>query len=357
MRNMDAASKLFIAHPKVSRDAVNFVLRGSGYKVVARSMRERNIEAIARLHGAKRLYKKNSSDVVWELDARKGKHKTHLLVAMENQSVASSVMPLRSQLTTAIRGAAWRQTMMDMHKERNELKTPQELLDGILPGDRLPPILPLTIYFGQEEWTGPKRLQKMQDIPDELRELFADCPCNLLALKNLTPEELSWLPIGPFRAVSKCIKYADNRPVLRREMQEDPSFENLPDTAYAVVRIATGIKLKKPTKKEGNNMKKDLSEYDKYVLGLGKEEGIKIGEERGEARGVKIGEARGVKIGEERGEARGKNIGIAQTVQKYIWNRWKEHVTKVQILKDLESYFELDEKEAKRYMAEALAKA
>ena len=96
-------------------------------------------------------------------------------------------------------------------------------------------------------------------------------------------------------------------------------------------------------------MKKDLSEYDKYVLGLGKEEGIKIGEERGEARGVKIGE--------ERGEARGKNIGIAQTVQKYIWNRWKEHVTKVQILKDLESYFELDEKEAKRYMDEALAKA
>ncbi len=341
MRNMDAASKLFIAHPKVSRDAVNFVLRGSGYKVVARSMQERNIEAIARLHGAKRLYKKNSSDVVWELDARKGKNKTHLLVAMENQSVTSSVMPLRSQLTTAIRNAAWRQTMMDIHKERNELKTPQELLDGILPGDHLPPVLPLTIHFGQEEWTGPVRLQKMQEIPGELRGFFADCPCNLLSLKNLTPDELSRLPIGPFRAVAKCIKYADNRPVLRREIQEDPSFEKLPDVAYEVVRIATGIKLKKPTKKEGNNMKKDVSEYDKYVLELGKEEGIKIGEERG------------VKIGEENG----KNIGVAQTVQKYIWNRWKEHVTKVQILKDLESYFDLDEKEARRYMDEAFAKA
>ena len=151
MKDMDAASKLFIAHPKVSRDAMNFLLRKSGYKVVARSMRERNSEAIARLHGAKRLYKKNSSDVVWELDVQKGKRKTHLLVAMENQSVSSAVMPLRSQLTTAIRGAAWRQTMADMHKERNELKSAQELLDGILPGDRLPPVLPLTIHFGQEE--------------------------------------------------------------------------------------------------------------------------------------------------------------------------------------------------------------
>jgi len=345
MKDMDAASKLFIAHPKVSRDAMNFLLRKSGYKVVARSMRERNSEAIARLHGAKRLYKKNSSDVVWELDVQKGKRKTHLLVAMENQSVSSAVMPLRSQLTTAIRGAAWRQTMADMHKERNELKSAQELLDGILPGDRLPPVLPLTIHFGQEEWTGPVRLQKMQDIPEELRGLFADCPCNLLSLKNLTQVELSQMPIGPLRAVSKCIKYANDRPLLRLEMQEDPSFENLPDVAYEVVRIATGIKLKHPTKKEGNNMKKDVSEYDRYLLGLGKEEGVKIGKEEG------------VKIGEERGEERGRNIGIAQTVQKYIWNRWKEHVTKVQILKDLESYFDLDEKEARRYVDQALAKA
>ena len=192
---------------------------------------------------------------------------------------------------------------------------------------------------------GPVRLQKMQDIPEELRGLFADCPCNLLSLKNLTQVELSQMPIGPLRAVSKCIKYANDRPLLRLEMQEDPSFENLPDVAYEVVRIATGIKLKHPTKKEGNNMKKDVSEYDRYLLGLGKEEGVKIGKEEG------------VKIGEERGEERGRNIGIAQTVQKYIWNRWKEHVTKVQILKDLESYFDLDEKEARRYVDQALAKA
>jgi hypothetical protein len=34
--------------------------------------------------------------------------------------------------------------------------------------------------------------------------------------------------------------------------------------------------------------------------------GIKIGEERGEERGIKIGEERGIKIGEERGEERGE---------------------------------------------------
>ena len=87
-------------------------------------------------------------------------------------------------------------------------------------------------------------------------------------------------------------------------------------------------------------MKKDISEYDKYLLGLGEEKGVKIGEEKGEERGIKIGEER----------------GIAQTVKKYIGKRWKEHVTETQLLKDLKSYFGLNEKEARQYMTEALAK-
>ncbi len=95
-------------------------------------------------------------------------------------------------------------------------------------------------------------------------------------------------------------------------------------------------------------MKKDISEYDQYLLGLGEEKGVKIGEERGVKIGEEKGEERGIKIGEER--------GIAQTVKKYIGKRWKEHVTETQLLKDLKSYFGLNEKEARQYMTEALAK-
>ncbi len=44
-----------------------------------------------------------------------------------------------------------------------------------------------------------------------------------------------------------------------------------------------------------------------------KEEGILIGEERGEQRGIRLGEERGIKLGEERGktEERQKNIETA----------------------------------------------
>ena len=49
-----------------------------------------------------------------------------------------------------------------------------------------------------------------------------------------------------------------------------------------------------------------------------KEEGILIGEERGEQRGILIGEERGIKLGEERGIKLGEERGKAEERQKNI---------------------------------------
>ncbi|MBR5078331.1 MAG: hypothetical protein IKX30_06270, partial [Victivallales bacterium] len=68
MSGMDAASKLLMANEAVAKDAVNFILRKSGYAVVEGSMQLRNTEAIAKIPGIRRLYKKICNDVVWELD-------------------------------------------------------------------------------------------------------------------------------------------------------------------------------------------------------------------------------------------------------------------------------------------------
>ena len=58
MKGMDAASKLLLSNKAVAKDALNFVLRNSGYTVVEGSMQLRNPEAVAKLPGLKNLYKK-----------------------------------------------------------------------------------------------------------------------------------------------------------------------------------------------------------------------------------------------------------------------------------------------------------
>ena len=339
MSGMDAASKLLMANEAVAKDAINFILRKSGYAVVDGSMQQRNPEAIAKISGLKRLYKKICNDVVWELNISDGGPPVRLLAAFENQSYPSRIMPLRGQLSTTVRMLAWRQETKDAHKARHELRNEEERMDGVLEGDRPTPVLPATIYFGQKEWTGKARLHGMLELPEKLRGYFADCPSNLLSFRDMALDELSLLPIGALRCVAKCIRFAEEPTALRHEWETDPSFrlvDTMPEAALDVISIAAGIDLRK-TDKEDNTMKKKMSTFEKFFREEGRVEGEMIGEAKGEV----IGEAK----------------GRDKTVLQFIQGKRDYHVPDIQIHEELLKFFKLDEDTARRYMETGLAKA
>ena len=339
MSGMDTASKLLMANEAVAKDAVNFILRKSGYAVVEGSMRLRNTEAIAKIPGIRRLYKKICNDVVWELDVTDGGPPVRLLAAFENQSYPSRIMPLRGQLSTTVRMLAWRQETEDAHKARRDFTSEEERLDGVREGDRPTPVLPATVYFGQKEWPGKSRLHGMLELPEGLRGHFADCPSNLLSFRDMTPRQLSLLPIGAFRCVAICIRYAEDPTALRRAWDTDPSFQlvdTMPEAALDVISIATGFDLRK-TDKEDNNMKKKMSTCEKFF----REEGEVIGEARGRAEG----------------EAKGRAEGIEKTIRNFIERKRNRHVSEKQIHEELLLDFGLNAAKARQYMEPSLAKA
>ncbi len=351
MSGMDAASKLLMANKAVAKDAIDFILRKSGYKVVESSMQQRNPEAIAKLSGLKRLYKKISNDVVWELDVSDGGPPVRLLVAFENQSYPSRLMPMRGLLSTTVRMLAWRQETKDAHKAQHELRTDEERLDGILEEDTPTHVLPATVYFGQKPWMGKANLHGMLKLPKKLREYFANCPSNLLSFRDMPPEELELLPVGALRCVAKCIRYADEPTALRHEWETDPSFQLvdiLPDAAYDVVAIAARIDLRK-TQKEENTMQKKMSTFEKVF----REEGREEGRAEGEAKGRAEGEAKGRAEGEAKGRAEGRD----NTVLEFIQGKRDYHVPDIQIHEELLKFFKLDDATARRYMETGLAKA
>ena len=339
MSGMDAATKLLMANEAVAKDAINFILRKSGYVVVEGSMLQRNAEAIAKLPGLKNLYKKISNDVVWELEVTDGGPPVTILAAFENQSYPSCIMPVRGLLSTTVRMLAWRQETKDMHKARHELRTEQERFDGVLKEDRPTPVLPATIYFGQEAWPGKARLHGMLELPEGLRSHFADCPSNLLSFRNMAPKELALLPVGAFRCVAICIRYADEPTVLRHEWDTDPSFslvDTMPEAALDVVSIAAGIDLRK-TNKEDNTMKKKMSTFEKVF----REEGRMEGREEGR----------------EEGRVEGEVKGIEKTIRNFIERKRNRHVPEEQIHEELLLDFGLDAAKARQYMEPSLAKA
>ena len=331
MSGMDAASKLLMANEAVAKDAVNFILRDSGYVVVEGSMQQRNAEAVAKMPGLRNLYKKISNDIVWELEVTDGGPPVAILAAFENQSYPSRIMPLRGQLSTTVRMLAWRQETEDEHKARRDFTSYEERLDGVMEGDKPTPVLPATVYFGQKEWPGKARLHSMLELPEGLRSHFADCPSNLLSFRDMSPQQLSLLPVGALRCVAKCIRYAEQPTELRREWETDPSFQlvdTMPEAALDVVSIAAEIDLRK-TNKEDNTMKKKMSTFEKVF----REEGEVIG------------------------EARGRAEGRDKTVLEFIQGKRDYHVPDIQIHEELLKFFKLDDAAAKRYMEAGLAKA
>ena len=339
MSDMDAASKLLMANEAVAKDAINYILRNSGYVVVEGSMQQRNAEAIAKLPGLKNLHKKISNDVVWELDVTGGGPPVTILAAFENQSYPSRIMPVRGLLSTTVRMLAWRQATEDMHKAQRDFTSDEERLDGVMEGDKPTPVLPATVYFGQKEWLGKSRLHGMLERPEGLRSHFADCPSNLLSFRDMSPELLELLPIGAFRCVAICLRYADEPTILRHEWDTDPSFslvDTMPEAALDVVSIAAGIDLRK-TNKEDNTMKKKMSTFEKVFREEGRVEGRMEGRVEGRAEG----------------EARGRD----ETVLEFIQGKREYHVPDIQILDELLKFFKLDEATARRYMETGLAKA
>ena len=338
MRNMDAAAKLFTVLPEVFSDLVDFALRKTGFKVVRGSLKERSVEAIAQLQKPRRRYKKVSNDVVMELEITNGAMTANMLVLLENQSRVSNVMAGRSLLTSAVRWDDWRRETKRNHIKKKELKEPQELLDGVLPTDRMMPMFVLVVHFGQEAWTGPLKFTDTLACPPELKPMLAECPSNVISFYNLSIEEINEMPPGPLRAVAKSIHYAKQPEKLYHEWKTDPSFKPPRlDEMVDVIAITVGMNNKLLKQQKEEDMPKTLSPMEEYLF------------RRAEARVRAEGEARGEAIGEAREQAR--------IVQIYIQNRRNRFLSESQILEGLMSDFEMDEAKARQYMEAGLAKA
>ena len=115
----------------------------------------------------------------------------------------------------------------------------------------------------------------------------------------------------------------------------------MPAEAYEIINQATGMKLK-PKQKEHNNMARDVSSYDQYLLDMGERRGEKKGEKKGEKRGRKEGKLEGL------------TEGITAAIMRFIQSRRRRHFSETQIQEDLQLDFGLDEAKASQYMASSL---
>mgnify|MGYP002800849290 CR=1 FL=1 len=181
-----------------------------------------------------------------------------MLLAIEEQSDIHYAMPLKVlNGDAALYDKQWSGIRRE-HKRKKDLSG-AEYISGFGREDHLVPVLSVVLYFGEQEWDGPLCLKEMMDLrtlPEEVREKIADYPVHLIDVRRYPHAER-------FRTDLK------------------------PEDAYDMIASMSKTG-------ELKELKKDVEQTEDYdmckaidmMMQEREERGIKLGEERGEARGI-----------------------------------------------------------------------
>ncbi|MFM7038780.1 MAG: PD-(D/E)XK nuclease family transposase, partial [Planctomycetaceae bacterium] len=90
----------------------------------------------------------------------------------------------------------------------------------------------------------------------------------------------------------------------------------LPDKEFTEAAKVLDMIAKTPEQLQEYNARLKAQRDEEARIIFGRQQGLEIGEARGEARGIEIGEARGIEIGEARGIALGEALGEARGIRK-----------------------------------------
>ena len=109
-----------------------------------------------------------------------------VLLGIENQEKIHYAMPLRCRIYDDLQ--YFKQVQMIAEKNRKEKfwrgRSGDEFLSGMKKQDRIKACFTIVIYYGEEEWDGPRSLQDMVELPEALRPYFQDYKMQLLCVRD-----------------------------------------------------------------------------------------------------------------------------------------------------------------------------
>lgn len=192
------------------------------------------------------------------LSAKKDMSAVYLILGLENQSEIHYAMPVKCMVYDAFQYASQVEKTARAHRgERRKAKekiTSGEFLSGFYKEDRLIPVITLVIYFGTDEWDGPRNLQQMYMVQNEkLLPFMPDYKINLLVPQEMSNEEIECFQTD-FRAVMLFCKYMKDRKKLQEIIDTNPAYRNMERSAARVIEAAAKIELKNEESEEKVNV-------------------------------------------------------------------------------------------------------
>ena len=264
------------------------------------------------------------------------------ILCLENQAGVCDTMPVR-ELGYIYTNYSEQLRHIRQEKENGTFFGPRRGGRGTPLKEKLIPVIPLVIYYGQEEWDGPEELSQLLALPEDEREKWEPWILNHRIHLVHVPaqgEQVRKKYQSDFRHIADCLACAGDGTSRRKQMREllsDPDrtvrhpeeFLNMMAAFCGENTFPEGYQksVRERHKKEGGGeismgMLAEVMNEIAFDRGVekgeerGRREGFVQGEERGRKEGFAQGEERGRKEGFAQGEKRGRREGLAQGEEK-----------------------------------------
>lgn len=207
----------------------------------------------------------------------------YVILGIENQSKIHYAMPLRHMVGDAFNYLKEFNEIAAKNIKQKKYSSSDEFLSKFKRTDRLHPVVTLCIYYGEDEWDGPRSLIDMLNIPEELNAIISDYKFNLLEIRK--SEHLKFCNTD-VDTVFNIIRFIYNKEYDKmNEIYKEQTIS--PELAIVIGAITETQKMIDDAlrlEKEGGtmNMCKALEELEEK----GRLEGRKEGREEGKVEGA-----------------------------------------------------------------------
>ena len=247
-------------------------------------------------------------------------------LGLENQETVNLTFPWRLMEMDTL---TYRTDIEEIQEKNRTTKAVYKKGDDFkysyLKGDRLLPVLNLTLYWGKRKWERPLSLRDMVEMDDTLWEklkgMFNDYRVHLIHMRSIPEEALQEMD-SDLRYVLGLMRREGEGEEFEEYVRENKDyFGKIPTSAVDVLDVCMNIKdiksrlkyiLNPETGEEEADMCKALNDIKKSAERRGREEGIAQGMEQGIAQGIEQGITQGVEQGIELGIAQGIGQGKEQ---------------------------------------------
>ena len=277
MSEKDSKAKEYLSDNNRFADLCNFVLFQGEQVIKAETLVERDSTEVLSVLGIdnKEIQFQKWRDLLKSTVIKRNKDVVFVLIGIENQSDVHYAMPVKNMIYDALNYGSQVKEAAKKHRENHDKVTPPEFLSGFKKSDKLTPVITITLYWGADEWDGPRCLHDMfAGVDSNLLKFVPDYHINLVVPSEIDDFENFQTALGE---VLEIIKVSNNKEQMQKLIFSNPMFEKMDNESVAVINTFIGTNIPLNETEEVTNMCKAWDD----LMNEGIEKGIEKGREEG----------------------------------------------------------------------------